>query len=75
MFYSWFSSKKAVEAAVSSGFDFIGVVKTNPKGFCKATIDCLKKEWHGGSYILFISNPMVPGEINPITVGYKYNSC
>ena len=38
MFDSWFSSKKVAEAAASIGVDFIGMVKTNSKGFYKATI-------------------------------------
>ena len=31
IFDSWFSSKKAAEAAMEVGVDFIGMVKTNTK--------------------------------------------
>ena len=34
---SWFSSNKVEEAAASIGVDLIGMVKTNTKGFFKAT--------------------------------------
>ena len=33
LFDGWFYPKKASEAAVSIGVDFIGMVKTNTKGF------------------------------------------
>ena len=61
LFYSWFSSNKASEAAASIGVDFIVVVKTNTKGFCKDTIEGLNKDWPGVSYIVFRRKPMVPG--------------
>ena len=35
LFDSWFSSKKAAEAATSIGVDLIGMVKTNTKGFSR----------------------------------------
>ena len=35
LFDSWYSSKKAGEAVVEVGSKFIGMVKTNTKGFCK----------------------------------------
>ena len=35
LFDSWFSSKKAAEAANSIGVDSIGMVKTNTKGFSR----------------------------------------
>ena len=44
LFYSWFSSNKAAEAAASIGVDLIGMVKTNTKVFCKATIEGLTKD-------------------------------
>ena len=40
----------------------IGMVKTNTKGFFKATIEELTKDWPGRSYIMLRSNPMVPVE-------------
>ena len=38
LFDSWFDYKKASESAMELGDEFIGVVKTNTKGFCKETI-------------------------------------
>ena len=52
----------------------IGVVKTNTKGFCKATIEGLTKDWYSRSYIVLRINPMVPGESQLLAIGYKYNS-
>ena len=49
LFYSWFCSKKAAEAAMEVGAELVGMAKTNTKGFCKETIDKLTKYWHGGS--------------------------
>ena len=43
------------------GSKFIGMVKTNTKGFCKETIEKLTKDWPGGSYLVLRSKPMVPG--------------
>ena len=71
LFDSWFSPKKAAEAAASSGVDFIGMVRTNTKGFFKATIEGLTKDWPGGSHIVLRSNSMVPGEIQILAIGYK----
>ena len=62
-----------MEASVSIGVDLIGIVKTNTKGFFKATIEGLTKDWPGGSYIVLSSNNMVPGERPLIEIGYKYN--
>ena len=45
IFDSWFASKKAAEAAMEVGAEFIGMVKTNTKGFCKETIENLIKYW------------------------------
>ena len=74
LFDSWLSPKKAAETATYIGVDLIGMVKTNTKGFCKATIEGLTKDWPGGSYIVLRSKPMVPGERPLIAIGYKYNS-
>ena len=52
MFDRWFSSKKEAEADASIGVDFIVMVKTKTKGFCKATIEGLKKDWPSGYYTL-----------------------
>ena len=50
------------------------MVKTNTKVFCKDTIENLTKNWPVGSYIVFRSNPMVPGDRPLISIGYKYNA-
>ena len=42
---SWSSSKKLAETSASIGVDFIGMVKTNTKGFCKAKVEGLTKDW------------------------------
>ena len=44
LFDSCFASKKAAESAMEMGAEFIGMVKTNTKGFCKETIDNLTKD-------------------------------
>ena len=49
LFDSCFASKKAAEAAMEMGAELIGMVKTNTKGFCKATIEKLTKDWPGCS--------------------------
>ena len=74
LFESCFLSKKASEVAASIGVDLIGMVKTNTKGFCKATIEGLTKDWPGGSYMVLRSKPMVPAERPLLAIGYKYNS-
>ena len=74
MFDSWFASKKAAEAAMELGADFIGMVKTNTKGFCKETIEKLTKNWPGGSYLVLRSKPMVSGGRPLIAIGYQYNA-
>ena len=43
LFDNWFVSKKAAEAAMEVGADFIGMVKTNTKVFCKETIENITK--------------------------------
>ena len=60
LFKSWFASKKAAEAAMEMGADFIGMVKKNTKGFFKDTIEKLTKDFRGGYYLVLRSNPMVP---------------
>ena len=74
LFNSWFASKKTTEAAMELGAEFIGMVKTNTKGFCKETIEKLTKDWPGGSYPVLRSKPMVPGDRTLIAIGYKYNA-
>ena len=63
-------SKKAYNAAKSVYVGFIGIVKTNTKGFFKYTIEELAKDWSSGSYIVFSSKPIVPGERSLISIGY-----
>ena len=58
---SWFSSKKAAGSEMEVGDKLIGMVKKNSKGFCKETIVKIANDWLGGSYLVFRSNPMVPG--------------
>ena len=72
-FYIWFSSKKSEEDAMVVGADMIGVGKTNTKGFCKYTIENLKKCFPVGSYLMLRSKPMVTGGRRLICIGYKYN--
>ena len=62
-----------MESAVSVGVYLIGVVKINTKGFCKATIYGLMKDWPGGSYIVLRIKHMVTGERPLISNRYKYN--
>ena len=54
--------------------DLIGMVKTNTRRFCKETIKNLTKDCPGGSYLLLMINPMVPGGRPIIAIGYKYNA-
>ena len=74
LFDSWFASKKASESAMEVCAEFIGMVKTNTKGFCKETIEKLTKDWPGGSYLVLSSKHMVPGGRPLIAIGYKYNA-
>ena len=74
IFCSWFSSKKSAEAAMEVGDKFIGMVKTNTKGFLKVIIDNLTNDWKGGSYLVLRINPMVPRVRPFISIGCKYNS-
>ena len=52
LFDSWFSFKKAAEAAMEMGAGLIGMAKKNTKGFCKKTIEKLTKDRPGGSYLV-----------------------
>ena len=56
------------------GTEFIGMVKTNNKLFCKEIIEKLTKDWSGGYYLVLRSKPMVPGGRPLIAIGYKYNT-
>ena len=56
------------------GAESIGMVKTNTKVFCKETIDKLKNDWSGGSYLVLRSKPMVPRDMPLIDIGCKYNA-
>ena len=69
LFDSWSLSKKAENEATSIGVDLVGMVKTNTKGFCKATIEGLAKDWPGGYYIVFSINPVVTGERLLVAIG------
>ena len=71
---SWFASKKAEKAAIEIVAEFIGMVKTNTKGFSKDSIENLTKDWHGGFYLVLMSKPMVPGYRPLIAIGYKSNA-
>ena len=73
LFDSWFASKKASKAVMEVGSEWIGMLKTNIKGFFKDNIEKLTKDWPGGSHLVLRSKPMVPGERPLTTVGYKYN--
>ena len=69
----WFASKKVAEAAMEVVAKLIGMVKTNTKGFCKETIEKLRKYLPGGSYLVLRSNHMVLGDRPLISIGYKYS--
>ena len=51
------------------GAEFIGMVKTNTKVFCKYTIENITKDWPGSSYLVFRSKPIVTGERTLIDIG------
>ena len=74
LFYSWFFSKKLVEEDASIGVDFVGIVKTNIKRCCMATVEGLTKICPGRSYIVLRSKPVVPGESPLLSIGDKYKS-
>ena len=69
LFDGWFASKKAAEAAMEIGAEFIGMVDTNTKVLCKETIEKLTKDWPGSSYLVLSSKPMLPGDRPLISVG------
>ena len=56
------------------GANFISMVKTNTKVFCKDDIEKITKEFPGGCYLLLSSKHMVPGGRTLISVVYKYNT-
>ena len=74
LFDSWFASNKAAEYAMEVDAELIGMVNTNTKGLCKEAIEKLTKDRPGGSYLVFSSKPMVPGDRFLIAIGYKYNT-
>ena len=69
LFDSLFASKKAAESTMEVGAEFIGMVKTNTKRLCKDTIEELTNNWHGGSYLVLRSKPMVPVDRTLISIG------
>ena len=73
LFDSWLASKKAAEAAMNVGDEFIAMLKTNTKGFCKETIEKLTKDWPGGSYLVLSSKPMIPRDRLLIAICYTYH--
>ena len=56
------------------GSKLIGMVKKNTKGSCKETIEKLKKDCPGGSYLVLRTNTIVPRGRPLIAIGYKYNT-
>ena len=74
LFDSWFVYKKAAEAAMELGAEFIGMVKTNTKRFCKEKIEKLTKDWPGGSYLVLMNKHMVPWNRPLIAIGYNNNA-
>ena len=52
---------------------FIGMVKTNTKGFFKEKIEKLTKDWPGGSHLMLRIKHMVPGGSPLIDIRYKHN--
>ena len=71
LFDSWSFLKKALGADPSISVDFIWVFKTNTKGFFKAAIEGLTKDWPGRSYIVLRIKPIVSGEMPLLSIGYK----
>ena len=53
------------------GAEMIGRFKTNTKGLCKDTIENMTNYWPGGSYLMLMINPLVPGDSPLIDIGYK----
>ena len=52
----------------------VGMVKNNTKLLCKETIDILKNNCRGGSYLVLNRKHMVPRDRSIIAIGYKYNT-
>ena len=69
LFKNWFSLKKEDQAAAFIGVDFIGMVQTNIKGFCKAMLKMLTNYWPGGLYIVLRSKTMAPWESTLVAIG------
>ena len=65
----WFSSVKTAEEMAAAGVDYCGPVKTIHKGFSLATLEKLMKDWPGGSYLVFNSTPIFPGERRLLAIG------
>ena len=59
---------------MAAGVDYCGPAKTSHKGFCLTTLEQLMKDWTGRSYLVMNINPIFPGEIPLLTIGYRYNS-
>ena len=55
------------------GAEFVVMVRTNTKGFCKEIVENITKDQTGGSYLVLRIKPMVPGRRLIIAIGYMYN--
>ena len=62
---------KKDEEVMAEGVNYCGPLKTRHKGYCIATLEKLMKDWPGGSYLVMKSNPIVPGGITLMAMGYK----
>ena len=71
---SWFCSKRSAEAVMDVGANMVGIVKINTKGFCKDTIENLKKYWPRCSYLVLKRKSVVPRDRPLISIGCKYNT-
>ena len=58
---------------MTAGVGYCGPLKTSHQGFCLAKLEDLMKYWPGGSYLVMKSNPIFPGGISLLYIGYKYN--
>ena len=67
----WFSSIKTAEEVMAAGVDYCGPVKTIHKGFCLATLENSINNWPVGSYLVMKINPIVPGVIPLLAIGYN----
>ena len=74
LFESWVSSDMLAEAVMGFGAEIIVMVKTNTKVFCNETIENLKKDCPGGSYLVLRIKSVVPREMPLIAISYKYNA-